>query len=132
MRKSFTLSLIPILFTLLVLSGCTKNGKNFTVYFYSDIQNLNYPLSFVLDGQRFDDLPNLHTTLSPTNDTILNGAMYFTLKKGTHDLVAFDTLGNVKYSGTLKINSDSYYVNTTIGSQTTIMSGQKIFTVFRN
>ncbi|MFM7684281.1 MAG: hypothetical protein ACKO7P_16305 [Bacteroidota bacterium] len=125
-------TLIPIFFILLSLSGCTKNGKKFKVYFYSDIQNLNYPLSFVLDGQRFDNLPNLHTTLSPTNDTLLNGAMYFTLKTGTHDLVAFDTLGNIKYSGTLKINSDSYYVSTTIGSQTTIMSGQNIFTVFRD
>lgn len=58
--------------------------------------------------------------------------MNFTLEKGTHELVALDSLGNVKYSGTLKINSDSYYVNTTFGAQTTIMSVQNIFTVFRN
>ena len=127
MKKHF-IKLILFASTIIVLTNCKKFGKDFDTYFYTDIENSAGPLTLFVDGKNKGELPNLKTSVSPTNDTIINNALHLTLKSGKYKIEAKDNQGNVKCSGTLKFRSNSLSGSSTMGGQATATSGKTVVT----
>lgn len=126
--KKQLIKLILFVSTMIVLTNCQKFGQNYATYFYTDIENKAGPLTLFVDGKSKGELPNLKTSLSPTNDTIINHALHLTLKSGKYKIEAKDSHGTLKYSGTLKFRSNSMGGSSTKGGQATASSGKTVVT----
>jgi hypothetical protein len=127
MRKQF---LKCVIFTSLVvvLVNCKKFGKEYDTYFYTDIENTSGPLTLYVDGENKGALPNLKTSVSPGNDTVINNALHLNLRSGRYKIEGKDDQGNVKCSGTLKFRTNSLNCSSTMGGQATASSGKIIVT----
>ena len=126
--KKQLIKLILFASTIIVLTNCKKYGQDFDTYFYTDIQNSAGPLILFVDDKNKGELPNLKTSVSATNDTIINNALHLTLKSGKYKIEAKDSQGNLKCSGTLKFRSNSIGTTGTMGGQATASSGKTIVT----
>ncbi|MBK7310351.1 MAG: hypothetical protein IPI93_06055 [Sphingobacteriaceae bacterium] len=126
--KNHFIKLVLLASTIIVLTNCNKLGKDFDNYFYTDIENSAGPLTLFIDGKNKGGLPYLKTSVSPTNDTIINHALHLTLKSGKYKIEAKDNQGNLKCSFTLKFRSNLLSTSGTIGRQTTAASGKIVVT----
>ena len=126
--KKYLIKLILFASTIIVLTNCKKFGKDFDTYFYTDIENSAGPLTLFVDGKNKGELPNLKTSVSPTNDTVINNALHLILKSGRYKIEAKDNQGNLKCSGTLKFRSNSLSGSNTMGGQETSTSGKIVVT----
>ena len=127
MKKQF-IRLLLLASTIIVLTNCKKFGKDYDNYFFTDIENSAGPLTLFIDGKNKGELPNLKTSVSPTNDTVINNALHLILKSGKYKIEAKDNQGNVKCSGTLKFRLNSLSTSGTMGGQATASSGKTIVT----
>ena len=127
MRRPF-LKYVAFASMIVVLTNCKKLGKDYDTYFYTDIENSYGPLTLYVDGENRGELPNLKTSVSPGNDTIINNALHLTLKSGRYKIEGKDDQGNVKCSGTLKFRTNSLSCSGTMGGQATASSGKIIVT----
>ena len=127
MKKHF-IKLVLLALTIIVMTKCKKIGKDFDTYFYTDIENLAGPLTLFIDGRNKGELPNLKTSVSPTNDTVISNALHLILKSGRYKIEAKDNQGNLKCSGTLKFRSNSLSGSNTMGGQETSTSGKIVVT----
>lgn len=118
MKKHF-IKLILFASTIIVLTNCKKIGKDYDNYFFTDIENSAGPLILFIDGKNKGELPNLKTSVSPTNDTVINNALHLILKSGKYKIEAKDSQGNLKCSGTLKFRTNSLNGSSTMGGQET-------------
>ena len=108
--KKQLIKLLLLASTLIVLTNCKKFGRSYDAYFYADIEASAGPLTLFIDNQNKGELPNLKTSVSPTNDTILNNALHLKIKSGKYNIEAKDAQGNVKCSGTLKFRGNNLNV----------------------
>jgi hypothetical protein len=117
-----------ILFTagVMVLVNCKRFGKDHNAYFFTDVENNGGHLTLFIDGKNKGELPNLKTSVSPGNDTVLTQALHLILSPGRYKLEAKDDQGNVKCSGLIKFRSNSLNNSCTMGSQATSRSGNTI------
>jgi len=118
MKKQF-IRLLLLASTIIVLTNCKKFGKDYDNYFFTDIENSAGPLTLFIDGKNKGELPNLKTSVSPTNDTVINNALHLILKSGKYKIEAKDNQGNVKCSGTLKFRTNRLSGSSTMGGQET-------------
>jgi hypothetical protein len=125
MKKHF-IKLILFASTIIVLTNCKKIGKDFETYFYTDIENSAGPLTLFVDGKNKGELPNLKTSISTTNDTIINNALHLTLKSGKYKIEAKDNQGNVKVSGHVKFRTNATGTGGTMGGIATASSNKII------
>lgn len=126
MKKHFIKLLL--LASAIVLTNCKKYGKTFDTYFYTDMENSNGPLFLYIDGDTKGELPNLKTTLSPANDTILSNALHFRLRSGKYKIEGKDHDGTLKFSGYLKFRPGSIGTGGTMGGSGTSAAGNVIVT----
>lgn len=124
--KKHIIKLILFASTIIALTNCKKLGKHFDTYFYTDIENYNGPLFLYIDGKSKGELPNLKTSLSPTNDTIINNALHFSLRSGKYKIEGKNNQGNLKYSGYLKFRTNSIGGGGIMGGAASASSGDII------
>jgi hypothetical protein len=127
MRKQFSKCLV-FAALMVALVNCKKFGKDHETYFYTDIENASGPLTLYVDGENKGQLPNLKTSVSPSNDTVINNALHLTLRSGRYKIEAKDDQGNVKCAGALKFRANSLNCSSTMGGQATASSGKIIVT----
>ena len=125
MKKHF-IKLILLASTIIVLTNCKKFGKTFDTYFYTDIENTAGPLYLYIDGNSKGELPNLKTSLSPTNDTIINNALHLRLRSGKYKIEGKDNQGTVKVSGYIKFRTNAVGNGSTMGGLGTASSDKVI------
>jgi hypothetical protein len=119
-------NLILVLCAVLTLTNCDKYNKTFDAYFYSDVESAKTPLTLELDGEKKGELPNLKTSLSPDNDTIIKNALYLRLKSGKYNFEVKDVDGTVRCKGYLKFKTNSTKASVTMGGEATSLSGNVI------
>jgi len=125
------LSRIAIFISVVVIvTNCKKFGKPFDTYFFTDIESTAGPLQLFVDGNNKGHLPDLKTSMSPDNDTIIRQALHLTLKAGKYHLQAKDSLSNVISECTLKFSSTSTRLSGGKGGQATSSSSDRLVTKF--
>jgi hypothetical protein len=127
MKKRF-ITLILFASTIIVQTNCKKFGKDFETFFYTDGENSAGPLTLFVDAENKGELPNLKTSVSSTNDTVINNALHLKLKSGKYKIEAKDRQGNLKFSGTLKFRSNSVGGSSTMGGQEIVSSDKIVVT----
>ncbi len=127
MKKHF-IKLMLFVSTFILLTNCKKLGSDYDTYFYTDVENSDGALTLFVDGKNKGELPNLKTSVSATNDTIINNALHLTLKSGKYKIETKDSKGNTKSSGTIKFNRNSLRGSSTMGGQSSASTGNKVVT----
>lgn len=122
------IKLTVLVSALILLTNCKKFGSTFDAYFYTDVEGSAGPLFLFVDGESKGELPNLKTSTSPANDTVLNKALHLKLRSGKYKIEGKDSDGKVKFSGYLKFRSNCVANGGTLGGQATASSGKVIVT----